>query len=392
MSRLRRQRFATLLIFGLLMLAACAGPEPTPTPSATPTSTPSSTPTATPTLTPTSTPSTTATPTVTATLTATTTCTATASATSTWTPTTIPDTSTPTLPATDTLQPTLIAAVLDASVGIEPQAVAAAGGFIWVVHSEGTLLALQPDGTPRTTIQVTGGATVITTDGLRLWIAHRAGIVTQVEGTTGVVTSTWLMPCTECLLRGIHWDGAVLWVSNFAENTLYRTDITNGTITVIPAGAESPTMLGSSGSRLYVLHQSLAAESVVLTVHDMATGETLNGLTATGFPTAILSDGMAVWLSLREEETGTLVRLDAATLAVTALIEATPANALLTIGGSLWSADFETNTVSRRDMITGEVLDRYPVGELPQAMAYDNGFLWVVNRRAGTLTRLWLGM
>ena len=61
------------------------------------------------------------------------------------------------------------------------------------------------------------------------------------------------------------------------------------------------------------------------------------------------------------------------------------------INGSLWSADFETDTVSRRDLTSGELLDRYSVGDLPQAMAFDNGLLWVVNRRAGTLTRLWLG-
>ncbi len=368
MSRIRRRRFAILLALGLLLLAACGGPEPTPTPTMTPSTTPTFTPTVTFTPSPTATPTFTATPT--------------------YTPTEAP---TPLVFATNTAQPTPIALVLDVQVGIEPQAIAAASGFIWVVHPEGTLLALLPDGTILATVRVDGGATGMTTDGTRLWIAHREGIITQVDSTTGAITARWPMPCAECLLRGIHWDGAVLWCSNFAESALYRLDVTSGALTTLPAGADSPTMLTSQGSRLFLLHQSLAQPSIVLTVHDKATGETLDSLTASGFPTALLSDETDVWLSLREAESGVLVRLDAQTLGETGRIETTPANALLMINGSLWSADFETDTVSRRDLTSGELLDRYSVGDLPQAMAFDNGLLWVVNRRAGTLTRLWLG-
>ena len=114
-------------------------------------------------------------------------------------------------------------------------------------------------------------------------------------------------------------------------------------------------------------------------------------LTSGGFPTAVLSDGPNLWLALRETEAGILVHLDAETLTETWRVEAAPINELLLAAGSLWSADFANDTVTRRNPETGEVLDVYPAGDLPQALAYGDSLLWVVNRRSGSLTRYWIG-
>jgi streptogramin lyase len=279
------------------------------------------------------------------------------------------------------------------AVGLEPQDIALVNGLVWVAQADGSILVLSGEGQPLASIPTDSGTVGLATDNAaRLWVAHRGGTITQIDATTGAVTARWVVPCANCLVRGIYWDGAALLVSNFAENTLTRIDPANGAMSTIPTAADSPTVVASDAYGLLVLHQSLMEESVVLTRYDRSTGQHLASITAPGFPTAILSSGGDLWLALRDSDTGSLVHYDAATLAETWRVEAAPINDLLLAAGSLWSADFANDTVTRRNPYTGEVLDVYPVGDLPQALAYDgSGLLWVVNRRAGTLTRLWIG-
>lgn len=374
----------------LLALAACGGPEPTTTPTSTSTpgpvparytTTPSPTTSPTPTPIP---PTRTPTPTRTASSTP-----SPLPPTASHTPSPLP---TPTIPptATPTPQPTPVALVMDIPLGLEPQDVAIAGGFVWVAHADGEVRVLTPEGMLLTTVHTDGGAVALTTDGVRLWVAHRNGAVTEIDARSGALTARWTVPCTTCLVRGIHWDGAALWASNFAEDTLVHIDVQTGAMSTFPAGSGSPTLLASDAGGLLVLHQSLAGQSVVLTRHDPASGELLGGVEATAFPTAMLAQGSDLWLALRGEATSTLVHYDLPSLAETWRVEAAPINDLLLAGGSLWSADFADDTVTRRDPATGDVLEVYPVGDLPQALAYQDGLLWVVNRRAGTLTRLWV--
>lgn len=433
-----RSRFA---VFGLIMIvsvlaAACGGepPSPTPLPTATETIgavpaqftvTPSPTQSATPTpIPPTNTPPPSATPTLTPTATHT------ATPTPTWTPTathtitpippsqtqtatrTLPPpthtptatasptnsptataTRTPTPTATDTHtpQPTPVALLVDAEVGVEPQDIALSSGFVWVVHPDGSLHILTPEGATLTTVAIDSGAVALAAAPDRVWIAHRSGAITQIDSTSGAVTARWQIPCSNCLVRGIHWDGSQLWASNFGESTLLRIDINSGAMTSFPAGAESPTAITADAYGLLVLHQSLAGGGTVLTRHDPASGEVIGSITAEGFPTAVLSSEGAIWLALRGEASGTLAQYDAASLAEVWRVEAAPINDLLLAEGSLWSADFVDDTVTRRDPGSGAVLGVYPAGDLPQALAYADGLLWVVNRRDGTLRRYYVG-
>ncbi len=431
----RYHRILSVLVLSLILLVSCGGPEPSATPAPTQSSTPTTgpapaqytvTPPPQPSHTPTTIPPTrtpvppTATPTDTQTATATTTDTP-LPPTSTFTSTPLPPTftdspvpPTPTPSPTNTLippthtppptntpvptntpspvPPTPVALVLDITVGPEPQDIELANGLLWVVQTDGRVQVLSNEGQVLAAVQTDSGAVGLTSDGMqRVWIAHRSGIISQLDATSGAVTARWTLPCSNCLVRGIHWDGGALLVSNFAEHTLTRLDVSNGAMSTIPLDAESPTAISSDAYGLLVLHQSLAEETVVMTRHDRNTGQLLGSITAKGFPTAILSSGQDLWLALRNEESGSIVHYDAATLAETWRVEAAPINDLLLTGSGLWSADFVNDTVTKRNPATGEVLDVYPAGDLPQALAYTDGLLWVVNRRAGTLVRLWVG-
>jgi len=73
-------------------------------------------------------------------------------------------------------------------------------------------------------------------------------------------------------------------------------------------------------------------------------------------------------------------------------VEAAPINDLILAGGRLFSADFINDTVTARNPASGEVLAVEMAADLPQALAATpDGFLWVLSRRAGVLTRLWIG-
>ncbi len=398
----RRHLFGWIAAMSLLILAACGGPPPTVTPSSTPTSSP--TPTVTPSLLPTATPvALQAQPT--ATPTATHTSTPTDTATAAHTPTPIPTATrmplptpsdTPTRPAsltpppTNTAPPTRVALLTDIRTNAEPQDISVAGGLLWVVHADGSLLVYTLQGVRVRTVRIDGGAVILATDGERLWAAHRSGLISQVDTISGAVTARWTLGCANCLVRGLHWDGAALWASNFAEHTLSRIDPASGAISTFPAGANSPTAITSDTYGLIVLHQDLIPGGTVLTRHDRA-GQTIASLSDPAFPTAALSDGDRLWLALSEGTSGYLACFDTQTLTERWRVEAGPINDLLIAGSSLWSADYATDTVTRRDPTSGDVLDIYPAGDLPQALAYDGGYLWVANRRSGTLLARWIG-
>ena len=436
MSKLCRRSRLMVAVCGLI-LAACAGPPPTPTPVPTltpttiptetptelPSEAPSEVPTEVPVLVATALPSETPAPTVAEVLPPTltpvpsTTPSATASATLapppatltplpptetlTFTATPLPTASplptatllpSPTLiPPSATPAPTAVALVLNVPVGPEPAAAILAGGYLWVALADGSLYAYAQDGTRLAVIPTDPNPAALATDGLRLWVAHRTGIVTQVEATTGTITARWTLACGPCQLRDIVWDGTSLWVSSFAQSSLLRLDVTTGAAAALPAGADSPTRLAVDAYGLLVLHQSLVEPSVILTRHDLASGAVIGSLTASGFPTALLADGRGVWVALRSQDSGVLVRYDAATLTESFQVAADPINDLLVVGEQLYSADFSTNAVSARSLASGAVLGVQPVGALPQALVYDRGLLWVLNRRDGSLTRLWIG-
>lgn len=279
---------------------------------------------------------------------------------------------------------------MDIPVGPDSQDIALANGFLWIAFADGHIEALTQEGQPAAVVRTDLGTVALATDGRRLWAAHRNGSISQIEATTGAVTARWTIPCSRCLLRGIHWDGAALFVSNFGENALARIDVETGAITTLPPVAEGPTAILSDPYGLLVLHQSLQENSVVLTRLDHA-GQPVNSFSAAGFPTAIASGDDAFWLALRDADRGFISRYDAATLAEVWRVEAAPVGALLLAPPGLFSAESADATVTLRDPESGEVLAVYPTGDLPQALAYENGLLWVLNRRGESLTRLWVG-
>jgi len=235
------------------------------------------------------------------------------------------------------------------------------------------------------------GAVGLATDGARVWVAHRAGVITQIDAASGAVAARWELSCANCLLRGIAWDGSRVVVSDFAGHTLTWIDVASGAATTLPAGAENPTAIAVDAYGLLVMHQSLLEGSTILTRH-AADGSLLASLTADNFPTAMLSAGDDLWLALRAEDSGSLAHYDARTLTETWRVEAAPINDLILAGGRLFSADFINDTVTARNPASGEVLAVEMAADLPQALAATpDGFLWVLSRRAGVLTRLWIG-
>ncbi|MFC1959842.1 hypothetical protein ACFLYO_03945 [Chloroflexota bacterium] len=316
------------------------------------------------------------------------------------TPTVTPSstaTTTPTLthtplPPTNTPQPTPVAAILTVPLGLEPQGIAIANNQVWAIHPDGTLQAITTDGQAATGLQLDRGGINLTTDGSRLWVIHRSGIITQIDTAQPAITARWQLPCTNCLYRAIHWDGNALYASNFGENTLTRFDPATTASFTFNTPAAGPTTITSDPYGLLVLHQSLQQDSTSLARYNPQTGELLATIEAVGFPTAILSAGGELWLALRDEEAGVIVQYNAQTLDEIWRVAAAPLNDLLLAENGLWSADFINNTVTQRDASSGAVLTTHPVGTLPQALAYQDNFLWVVNRREGSITRLWLGL
>jgi hypothetical protein len=60
---------------------------------------------------------------------------------------------------------------------------------IWVAHANGEIRALSREGALLLSLATDSSPIGLASDGARVWAAHRAGIVTQIEAAAGTITA-----------------------------------------------------------------------------------------------------------------------------------------------------------------------------------------------------------
>ena len=109
-----------------------------------------------------------------------------------------------------------------------------------------------------------------------------------------------------------------------------------------------------------------------------------------GEPIIVIAGDDAVWGTVFKAAGRDIIRIDPQTNQVTTVVRDLPVAQIASVGagGSIWSADYDTDTVTRFDATTGEELGTLAVGAAPIEPVVAYGSVWTLNHGGGTVSRI----
>ncbi len=176
--------------------------------------------------------------------------------------------------------------------------------------------------------------------------------------------------------------GTSLWVANFADQTISRIDLDNGSVRTIAAQG-APTALAVGADAVWVANGFAASVSRT----NPATDSIVQTIRVGSGPDAITSLRDSVWVANRIDDT--VVRIDPTTNSVTDVVEVASSPVALAQGvGDLWVANHLSSSVWRIDPETTEVTAKIAVPAPPDAIAASQDAVWVTSGLANSLYRI----
>ena len=204
-------------------------------------------------------------------------------------------------------------------------------------------------------VELVGGRDWVAVAGGSAWAASDA--LDQLDGRSGRLLRTVPLPGPACLAMDTGFDA--LWVGTCDTPAIVRVDVRTGRpVATIPVDAElySESSVAAGEGAVWAL-----ADGLKLIKVDPRTN-TASSHTAPAGATAVRAGAGALWVT--SFGTGTLLRVDPATLEVTATIPVGSGPRFLALGeGGVWVLNQTDGTVSRVDPATDEVVATIPVAE-----------------------------
>ncbi len=191
------------------------------------------------------------------------------------------------------------------------------------------------------------------------------------------------------------WYGTGFWVANLQDNSVMQVDLRGGApllndIHVVTVG-DAPTAVAWTGAHLWVVNN----DDDSLMQIDPETYTVIGTVTVNDEPTDLAWDGTSLWVSSRSEDT--IEQINPQTLSVerTIMVDDDPdrtsgPQALLwdETNHRLWVVNQGAKTVQWIDPTSGTIVHTYPVGNGPNALAWDGLFLWVSNSLDNTIIQI----
>jgi YVTN family beta-propeller protein len=217
-----------------------------------------------------------------------------------------------------------------------------------------------------------------------VWVANAGdGTMTRIDQASGHVLGTsryTTRPVTAAPLS--MWNQA-LWVGDAGNGTVDEIDPAS------PDAIKSRVTVGGQPYALNVAAGALWIANSNDTLARLVTGSTTPSTIHVGAgPKRMAFTSTRLWVDNRSA--GTVTRIDATTGQVlgTTTIGGNP-TAINVLSGTLWVADETQNTVTRRDLVSVRAVGSpIHVGAGPRRVAVDNGSMWFANARDGTVTRI----
>ena len=277
----------------------------------------------------------------------------------------------------------------EVGVGVNPRAVAAGDGAVWVTNADGhSVSRIDPrTNTIRQTIQVGDSPSGIAYGDRAVWVANTlSGTVSRIDpGTNQVVDRIPVGSGPSDLAFGKR----ALWVTNAGDGTISKIDSDNDKVLdTLHAGAGADAVAVGSGSVWIVSTASDALYRI-----DPKSDEVASSIPVGHGPTAVAAAAHSIWVANGLD--GTIMRVDPRSNSVAEVTRVGDGPSGIALGaGAVWVTNEFSGTVTRIDATDAKRKRTTHVGNRPEELVVSNEKVYVAVRagagahRGGTIRYL----
>jgi virginiamycin B lyase len=268
-------------------------------------------------------------------------------------------------------------------IGRGPQALAIAGGSVWVAYGDDGLARIDPaKDAVIARVKVGRDPVGVVTGPDGVWVANREdGTISLVDPGTNAVVKTIAVGPKPLLLAT---DGRSIWIADGGLPGVVRVEEgAKPIVTRIPFGKEPAAVVVAAGAVWVTDYQ----EDNLLRL-DPATGRVGLSVKVGQAPAYVVYGEGSLWVANQHDQTVMRIDPDSGRIVATIPLRTRPTGMAL-CQGSLWVANFDEGDVSRIDVgsnrVSGEPI---PVGRRPVLMLCGPDALWVSNAFGDTVSRI----
>jgi YVTN family beta-propeller protein len=276
----------------------------------------------------------------------------------------------------------------DIPVGVNPRAVAAGRGGVWVTNADGRSVSRID---PRTnavsqTIPVGSSPSGIALGGAAVWVANALdGTVSEIDPRTSRPVDTIPVGSGP---SGVAYGFGAIWVANAGDGTVSKIDPASGRAKTFRVGAGADDIAVGDGSVWVVSSSNDAVYRIDPTTEGLlATIDVGHG------PSSVAVGPHAVWVANSLDDN--VMRIDPASNTLAGVTPVGEGPSGVAVGaGAVWVASEFAGTVSRLRLTDGRLTKKIAVGNRPEGLAVAHGTLYLAVRagagahRGGTLRYL----
>ena len=176
--------------------------------------------------------------------------------------------------------------------------------------------------------------------------------------------------------EGVAFDGASIWVANFASNAVSKINpATNTIIATVPVGVD-PAGVAFDGSFIWVSNNGAGTVSKI----NPSTNAVVATVDVGDEPQQLVFDGTSIWVANALSDD--VSKINPATNTVTATIGLFGAPWGVAFDGTdVWVGNANADIVSKIDPNTNAVIANVSVNDLPLGMVFDGQDVWVARAR-----------
>jgi hypothetical protein len=220
-------------------------------------------------------------------------------------------------------------------------------------------------------------------DGANLWISNfGSNSVTKLRASDGFNLGTFAVGTQPV---GVAFDGANIWVANFSSNNVTKLRAVDGALQgAFPAGT-GPLGLAFDGANIWVANQN----SNNVTKLRASDGANLGTSPVGSGPFPIAFDGANIWVVNQLSNNVTKLRASDGAVLGTFSTGGTP-EGIAFDGANVWVSIQNIDTVTRLRASDGACIApcNFSTGSIPREIAFDGANIWIANFGSNNVTKL----
>lgn len=183
---------------------------------------------------------------------------------------------------------------------------------------------------------------------------------------------------------GVAFDGAHIWVSNYADNSIKKINTTTDEVVTSVSMGEGarPRGIAFDGAHIWVANSGNNSVTGIDTLTDEIVARIPVGIG----PVAIAFDGRHIWVA--NSESARMSKIDTTTDRVEEVHAGDPTHGVAFDGRYIWAANSGNARISKIDVLTDEVVERVSVGRGPVGVAFDGRHIWVANSESARMSKI----